>query len=376
MGNLENLYSRLNSSHLPALDGMRFVAVTLVIVAHMGIRHVPAGHGVMLFFVISGFLITWLLLKENEKSGTISLKGFYRRRIFRIFPAFYVYVLVTVLLMLFVGKRELPVWHIISSLFYFSNYFAAFYPEVDTPFNHTWSLAVEEQFYLFFPLVFLFFCRNLGQLKKAICGLIVMSWAWRCILVFYFGASEHYIYNAFETRLDSLMIGCLLAIVLRTQSHRAFWQIAVSGIHIPLLVIACLTASIYFSKVSIIYHTTIGLAVEPMLMAMLLAQLILFSAKGFWSWLEWSFIKYLGSISYSLYLYQPLTTGSVPGKFAAFPVVVQILATFAVTVIVASLSYHFIEKPFLLLKTMSLREALYHYRQQMRAFYYRFATDK
>ncbi|HEY4660041.1 MAG TPA: acyltransferase family protein, partial [Terriglobales bacterium] len=76
---------------MPSLDGIRAVAVALVVFYHLGIPGVPGGMGVLMFFVLSGFLITWLLLKEEERFGHISLKLFYARRTLRIFPAFYVY---------------------------------------------------------------------------------------------------------------------------------------------------------------------------------------------------------------------------------------------------------------------------------------------
>src|SRR4029450_9761341 len=82
---------KLDGSHIPALDGLRAVAVLLVIFSHFGFAFVPAIQGVMVFFVLSGFLITWLLLKEHDRRGTISLLSFYKHRTLRIFPAFYAY---------------------------------------------------------------------------------------------------------------------------------------------------------------------------------------------------------------------------------------------------------------------------------------------
>src|SRR5262252_264954 len=112
-----DLKSKLSLSHIPALDGIRAIAVFLVIFYHFGFLWVPGGLGVVIFFVLSGFLITWLLLKENEKYGDVSLKGFYQRRILRIFPAFYVYWTALVLLLLLKGKTVL--WpHAISAFFY------------------------------------------------------------------------------------------------------------------------------------------------------------------------------------------------------------------------------------------------------------------
>ena len=85
------LAAGLQKTHLPSLDGIRAIAVCLVVLYHLGIPGVPGGMGVLIFFVLSGFLITWLLLKEEERFGYVSLKLFYARRTLRIFPAFYAY---------------------------------------------------------------------------------------------------------------------------------------------------------------------------------------------------------------------------------------------------------------------------------------------
>src|ERR1700678_807442 len=90
------LHSGLSSGHIPSLDGLRAIAAFLVVFYHFGFDSCPAGLGVLAFFVLSGFLITWLLLKEEERSGSISLKLFYIRRSLRIFPAYYVYWLISV----------------------------------------------------------------------------------------------------------------------------------------------------------------------------------------------------------------------------------------------------------------------------------------
>src|ERR1043166_1793047 len=98
----------LSGGHLPALDGLRMVAVLLVVLYHFGFQAVPGGHGVLAFFVISGFLITWLLLKEEDKYGAVSLKLFYIRRTLRVFPAFYAFwLMLTAALLL---SRKPVVW--------------------------------------------------------------------------------------------------------------------------------------------------------------------------------------------------------------------------------------------------------------------------
>ncbi len=356
MSNFELLQNRLSFSHLPALDGLRFVAVFLVIFYHFGFEIVPGAHGVMLFFVLSGFLITWLLLKENERTGTISLKGFFKRRVLRIFPAFYVYALIIILLLL-ATKKDVPWMHALSAFFYFSNYYSAFHPELNNAFSHTWSLAIEEQFYLIFPFFFLLFCRNLKQLAVVIAGIIGAAWIWRAVLVFGLNVSSGYIYSAFETRVDQLLVGCLLAIVLRRNWFGKLWQTVLYNSFVPFITLAILAISIYFSLTNMVYKSVLGFAFEPVLMAIFIVQAITFSAQGFWKTLESKPLNFLGSLSYSLYLWQQITTSAIPTRFADFPVFVQLIATVLVTIMVAAISYYLIEMPFLDLKNMSVTEA-------------------
>ena len=102
------LRAKLNLPNIPALDGMRAVAVFLVIIYHFGFDRVPGGLGVLIFFVLSGFLITWLLLKENDSTGQVSIRGFYIRRALRIFPAFYCFWLGTVALLAITIVNAIP----------------------------------------------------------------------------------------------------------------------------------------------------------------------------------------------------------------------------------------------------------------------------
>jgi peptidoglycan/LPS O-acetylase OafA/YrhL len=358
MTNYEHFYQRLNSSEIPALNGVRFIAVFLVIFYHLNFQLVPGGHGVMLFFVLSGFLITWLLLKENEKTNTISLKHFFQRRVIRIFPAFYAYWLIAVAILLIL-KKDVPWGHAISSLFYFSNYYGALHPELNNLFSHTWSLAIEEQFYLCFPFLFFAFANNLKRFTNVLTVIILTIWIWRFILVFGFQVKDSYIYSAFDTRIDQLLVGCLLAMVLRQGKLKNFWEAALKNALMPLLPVALLLLSIFFGSMnSVVYKDTVGFMIEPVLMAIIIAQLILFSASFWWKWLEWRTVKYLGMISYSLYLYQQLTLYSVTKVLSDFSLIVQVVCAVSVTIIAATFSYYAIEKPFLRLKNTDFNGVL------------------
>jgi peptidoglycan/LPS O-acetylase OafA/YrhL len=344
-----------NKSHLPALDGIRAVAVFLVIFYHFGVPRVPGAHGVMIFFVLSGFLITWLLIKENEKNDTISLSGFYKRRTLRIFPAFYAYWLLLISYLLITRKPVL--WpHAWSAFFYTSNYYNAINGDPSNGLSHTWSLAIEEQFYLLWPLGFLLLRRNLARAATFLVMLIGVVWIYRAILCFGFNVDQDYIYAAFDTRLDELMVGCLVAVLIRNGSLSSFWRAVTAHTLLPLVTIALLLASIFIGNAYVYrYRDVFGFAVEPPLIAVLLVQLIVLSSKPLWSWSEWRVLKFLGRISYSLYLYHQVALSLVKKALSSYPMILQLLAAVSITIIVAAISYYVIERPFLKLKKRASR---------------------
>ena len=349
------LDSKLSHSHIPALDGLRAVAVFLVIVSHFGFEVVPGAHGVMIFFVLSGLLITWLLLKENERYGTVSLAGFYKRRTLRIFPAFYVYWLILVSVLVATGRSVL--WpHAWSALFYTSNYYSAINGDPSNGFSHTWSLAIEEQFYLLWPFVFLLLRGNIRRMTAFLVGLIAAVWVYRAVLCFGFHVDQAYIYAAFDTRLDELMVGCLLAVLLKRQALSSLWRAISANALLPFITIALLAMSIYAGGLYVDrYRDVFGFTIEPLLVAILVVQLIAFSSTRLWGWTGWGVVRFLGRISYSLYLYQQLTLHASRKALAAYPVILQLAGAILITIILATLSHYLIERPFLKLKSTSPR---------------------
>lgn len=205
-----------NLPYNPALDGLRAVAILLVVLSH---AHVPlfegAFFGVDIFFVLSGYLITSLLLIEHHRTGDIGFWRFYQRRIFRLVPA--------LLFMLAIYGLVMPrLWpdldsvysDILISALYLADYGIAFFdrPEI---LMHMWSLAVEEHFYLLWPplLLFLLRRRRAGQLWQAIAALWVLGTGWRIFCLLH-GHGFFETYFRFDTRFSGLMAGALLAAVL------------------------------------------------------------------------------------------------------------------------------------------------------------------
>lgn len=343
-----NLELGLRQSQLPGLDGVRAIAALTVVLYHFGVPLVSGGLGVLIFFVLSGFLITWLLLKEDERFGAISLKDFYFRRALRIFPAFYWYwgVYISILVL----RHKSVLWsQATASAFYVNNYFQALRGDPNTGLSHTWSLGIEEQFYLLWPLGLLLLRGNKKRLAWVLVAAICAVWLYREVLVVA-GMPHSYIYEAFDTRADHLLIGCLLAVVLKFKFASKCWRVFCVNSLGSLPFVLFLSVSSVMTFLIRSYRDAIGFVVEPVLVAVLIAQVIAFRKSMLWSWLNLGWMRYLGRISYSIYLYQQIVIGPVKKILAGFPVWIMLPATIAVVIVIASLSYHVVERPFLKLK--------------------------
>jgi Predicted acyltransferases len=345
------LSAGLARRHLSGLDGLRAIAAFLVVFDHAGFSaYAPGGLGVLAFFVLSGFLITWLLIGEEAATQTVSLSRFYLRRSFRIFPAFYVYFALILLLMM-VRHHPIDVPQAVSAGLYVTNYYQALFGDPNTGLSHTWSLAVEEQFYLLWPLAFLLL-RNNERRFKTLALLIPLVWVYREALIYVFHVRESYIYEAFDARADHLLIGCFLAISLRCGRFGRMWGAACASPSRILVTIALLACTVALGHVVPMadYRDSVEFVVEPVLVFILIGQLIAAPTRGAVSApFNWSGMRYLGRLSYSIYLYQQVLTYPIMKRFEATPVL-ALAATVAVIVIVAACSYHLVERPFLRLR--------------------------
>ncbi len=205
---------------IPSLDGLRAVAVLIVLVSHVGYgSQVPGGLGVTIFFFLSGYLITTLLLDEHGDWGRIDVRQFYLRRAFRLLPPLFVTLAVAYGL-LAVGRigGGFTWGGLLSQVFYFANYHAIFFDSgASTPAGTgiLWSLAVEEHFYILYPLVIVLLLRWSGDRRRIgllFAALTVATLAWRIWLVSRPGFVEVRTYYATDTRFDSILFGCILAL--------------------------------------------------------------------------------------------------------------------------------------------------------------------
>src|SRR4051794_13680345 len=218
-----NLAGVAERTYRPALDGLRAVAVGGVILYHLGYGWLPGGFlGVDLFFVLSGYLITGLLLDEYDRRGRIGLPAFYARRVRRLMPA-----LLLVLLAVGAAGRVLePPWSwsgrrgdLLATLFYYANwhfiatdqsYFAEF--TAQSPLRHAWSLAIEEQFYLVWPLLMVVLLRYARRWLPALVAAGAAASA-IAMVALYSPAGPTRAYAGTDARAQQLLIGALLAIV-------------------------------------------------------------------------------------------------------------------------------------------------------------------
>jgi peptidoglycan/LPS O-acetylase OafA/YrhL len=339
----------LAGSRLPAFDGLRMIAVVLVILNHVGYEPVPADVGVNIFFVLSGFLITWLLLKEHETTGSISLKTFYLRRAFRLLPAYYVFMIL--LLGQYYGRHhagETRTDIILPGLLYYTNYFNAFHDHPPTPLSHTWSLALEEQFYLVWPLAFGFLMRwGRGAVIRFLMTAIAVVVVWRTFLYVGLNVGSAYVYNAFDTRFDTLAIGCLTAVLSQDARFLAAAQAISRRWFYPAITLAVLIVEHSLRPVA--YHYSIGFTVDGVLIAIAIVQLIQVVDQPAWRWLEHPVPRYLGAISYPIYLYHGLCN-AIAGRFFPQQLPLRFLFAFAGAVVLGTISYYVVEKPFLRLR--------------------------
>ncbi len=304
---------RVPSSYIPGLDGIRAVAFFLVFWAHAlpGIGYyIPATLGVTIFFFLSGYLITTLLRKEIARTGTISLRDFYIRRTLRIFvPLYLIYGLAALL-----ARFVFHIWAgnrlgFLSMLFYFYNYAnvlrwrAWLVPGL----NVVWSLAIEEHFYILFPVVLLWMMRRrlpIRQQTRLLAAFCVLELIWRYILVGVIGEQNLWTYFATDARLDSILWGCILALrnnpvfgdptILPGGRNRRYAFLAFAGA--VLLLVASLFPRSYVYKESLRY------TIQALALYVVFSFVI--SHIRHWSvaWLEWLPLRYIGWISYVLYL--------------------------------------------------------------------------
>ena len=357
--------SNNKSKYLPSIDSLRALAVLAVIIYHVDVNYLPGGFlGVDLFFVLSGYLISSLIIKEYRKTGSLNLYNFYIRRARRLLPA--VYFMITVGLVVMVLFNEVLLrkshldaifgyiyssnwWYIFHKLDYFDSFGA------QSPFKHLWSLAIEEQFYMIFPLLFLLVNRKKKskdgtyKLNKnflyVVLGLILVSLIAHILLFDINNISR--IYFGTDTRAFSLLVGVVGAILYPMERLHAKVTPQQNMIYsvVSLVSIATLiTVMIYTSE-----YNTLLYRGGFLLVAILGLIVIISSGKQHTLMsrlLSFKPVVFIGKISYSLYLWHfPVLVLTTPVSEIGNPNIIFVILRVILTFILATASYVFVETP-------------------------------
>lgn len=347
----------MEKAHFKLLDGLRALSIFAVVWHHssgdmpLDLNILKVGFlGVPVFFVLSGFLITFLLLKEKAKAGAISFKKFYIRRSLRIFPLYYAYLFfLTVWLM--VTQPEMAEGRLGAFpyyLFYVSNFIPLEFPEQFEYFARSWSLSVEEQFYLFWPISFasltLVHCRRFAL--ALVLGLTAID-LWPSS-----GNTEHWIDALVQFR--ALLLGCLLAIHLSNPRHHAAlykvfghpWSI-VASIALLLAFLSAIDGALNGWK----------FLVTHLLITAIVASAVINEENVLGRVLSFRPLAYCGVLSYGIYILHSQFQGVAAKFVGAIPVasvagsrVTFFFVFLSISIGIAALSYRYFESYFLRLK--------------------------
>lgn len=330
--------------YIRGFDGLRAIAVLLVISIHLGAYngrysgYAYFADGVAIFFVISGFLITGILLNDQHRS----ILRFFARRMLRLYPALLLYVAgLTVFARM--GWATVPAGATVTALTYTSNYAPFTSSARET--SHLWSLGVEEQFYLVWPMV-IFYMRRLAPLL-AIAGIGAAWW----LRVYPPIDKAHYVDRYFIPAADSILIGCLAALIICPRFRTSTTvQRLTSAPETLFVAIICFVAPkwLLLPYLSERQQVFVNLEIQRVGVALLVLWICTNQASGLVRRLEWRPLRYLGRISYGVYLWQGLFVrngaADPAGWFQRWPY------NFILAICVAALSYELVERRFLRLK--------------------------
>ncbi len=342
------------------MDGLRAVAVIAVLLYHADISWLPGGFlGVDVFFVISGYLITMLMLEEHHRTGAVSVRGFYRRRARRLLPAVFVLLLAVCSVAALFYREEMARLRpqVLSALTYSTNWYLIFtdgsyFDQFGRPLalQHLWSLAVEEQFYLLWPLVMVFllhrFRDRLGSIALIIGALAGASALWMALL-YEPGADPSRLYYGTDTRLATLLMGGLLALFWRPSAlahggvrrHGRIFDVV--GVLALATIVLCFvntsdtSAALYrggFAGLAVVSALAVAAASHP--------------GTAFGRVLGVGVLTWIGLRSYALYLWHwPIYVVTRPNVDVPIDGLPLLALRLGLTVLLADLSYRLVERP-------------------------------
>jgi len=319
------LTGNLGRRKIPGLDGIRGVSVLAVTAFHGVSARVPGNAGVQMFFLLSGLLITWLMLEEEQATGGIDWRAFYGRRAVRLLPALFALLLWEIV----VGRPRVSAGAARSAALYYANYYLATGGDL-TGVTQTWSLSVEEHFYLAWPVLFLA-VRN----RKALMAGCFLAAAAQTVLRAGLAVSGHLIYSMFATETSSIGIlaGCGLALFLRQFPERL-----PEFLLRPWLAWAAAAGIVWTARLPAVDQAAWGIPAGIAMGAVILLQAV---ARE-WRLLDNPVTGFLGRISYGIYLWHLVAIDLVKN---IAPEGLRVAALFGCAVTLGGLSYFAVERP-------------------------------
>lgn len=345
--------------HWRGLDGLRALAIAVVVAYHFGVFPPGGAVGVDLFFVISGFLITSLLVREHDRSDRISLRRFWARRALRLFPALACAIVLAVVVCLLSTEavRHDTLAGLPWVVLYSGNWARAFGSSPDTLglLGHTWSLAVEEQFYLVWPMICIAWvchAKNRARAAAWLTTFVVLDCVYLVYAMNHWGAYRAY-YGT-DTHAMGLLAGAALAVAASLPDARAR---VVGGLGTRRLRVAGAAGLVLFACVTVMYprsETQSALMIiAATLGSVLLVARVCFGGGGRLAGvLSTRSVTWVGQRSYGIYLYHVIVAGLLFEycHWRGVPRGLAIVAAMLFTLALAQLSYRFVEQPFLRLK--------------------------
>ncbi len=339
--------------HRPALDGVRAIAIGLVVLRHVDLQRFGLGFlGVDVFFALSGFLITILLVQEWRRTGRISLRAFYGRRALRLLPALALMLAGTGVLVAIFDPAKLGTFRVgaVAAALYVANWALAIGLDL-RPVSHTWSLAIEEQFYLLWPLclIALLASRARPPLIATMVALgAVVALVWRAHLALG-GATPGRIYHGFDMRADALLVGCFAGTLVA-------WELLPRGAAARALVhlatLACFGA-LYAARGALYtprFYELGGFTLVALASALFVLDVTLFEPRLLRAVLELPPLVFLGKISYGIYLWHVPIFELFPNERFRAPAALVLSLKLAASVAIPALSFYLVERPLLRFK--------------------------
>jgi peptidoglycan/LPS O-acetylase OafA/YrhL len=345
------------SGVIPSLDGLRAISISIVLASHAGYGSVvPGGLGVTIFFFLSGYLITTLLVDERERTGRIDIGKFYLRRAFRLFPSLLVTLVIAyslVILGLLYGGIS---WAgVLAQLLYFANYYGLYFDPGNTTAAGTgilWSLAVEEHFYMIYPaaLVGLLALRLSRQRIVVVLAIVCLAvLAWRMYLVDQPNFETERTYYSSDTRMDSIVFGCLLALAANPRSAKA-------GTSNPfleprsatLLSVAAIVMAMTIAWRDVCFRETFRYSLQGLALMPVFYFAIKCAAHFPFTLLNHPWVARIGVYSYAMYLIHYIVINVIeknaPGLAAVKPLLV--LMAFLIAIVYAAILDVFVDSYF------------------------------